>query len=262
MSVRAVRLRRPAGLAAREFGHVRGFFCGVMDEPVVNASERVMKPNSKSTDYELLGEVQVHHDLGTSRDEFDGEIAVRDRIHAVLANSAEPKLLRNVPPVDWQHGAGQRPRAEGQYVYPAEAVLQSSAVAFKHFIVGKQMVAQEHRLRPLQVRITRQHHVAVPVRKSHKLLLECAQEIVDSQDFIAQVHAQIEGYLVVPAASRMKLAAHRPDLFDEPVLDVHMDVLELDAERKGAGGDFFQIANPRMMLGLLFRDDAGPGVSR
>ena len=63
---------------------------------------------------------------------------------------------------------------------------------------------------------------------------------MDLRDLVAQVHADVEGHLVVPAPGRVELAAHGADLFDQPVLDVHVDVFELYAEREGAGDDLLQ----------------------
>ena len=61
-------------------------------------------------------------------------------------------------------------------------------------------------------------------------MFELAQIIQNRVDLIAQVETDIDRHLIVAAAPGVELAADRTDPFDQPRLDVHVNVFEGDGE--------------------------------
>ncbi len=168
--------------------------------------------------------------------------------------AAKRKLPGHEVPVDGQHGAGKGPGAQRHDVHPAEAVLKPPAVALEHLIIGKQVMAEQDGLRPLQVGIPGQHHVHGAVGKADEHLLQRGQQFVDLGDLVAQVHPDVQRDLVVPAPRRVQLAAHGADLLDQAALDVHVDVFEGRAELERARYDLVQgcLRSPRMIWSASF----------
>ncbi len=165
--------------------------------------------------------------------------ASRSMGNAVPARAAEPSGITLT-----------RPR------HCAEAL----AVPRQHEDVGQQMMGEEHRLRALEVRVARHPARLVLLGAGEQRRLRPGDRRVDVTEHVAQVEPLVERDLVVPGASGVELAAERARQLDEPPLDVHVDVLELLAERKATalelgahGGEALQQPDE-----LVLPDQAGP----
>jgi len=127
------------------------------------------------------------------------------------------------------------PPPERQPVGADGAARQPLAIALEHEDVGEQVVREQDRLGPLQVRIAGHRRVRRLARARDQGRLHGAQPIARAHDRVLEVHPLVERDLVVARAARVQLAADLADQLDEPPLDVRVDVLELGAERERAG---------------------------
>ena len=86
------------------------------------------------------------------------------------------------------------------------------------------MVGKEHRLCPLQVCITRHHHILVAFCLFQKSPLQFSQKLLQGFYFPLQVHPQVQCHLIVAAAACVELPAWVSDLLCEELFDVHVDI--------------------------------------
>ena len=123
------------------------------------------------------------------------------------------------------------------------------------------MVGQQDGLGSLQMGVARNHHVDVGLGQADEDPLQAGQQAEDVSQRIAQVHAHVEGHLVVAAAAGVDLLGRLSHDFEQPRFDVHVNVLELVVEPETGGFDF--PSNPVQPLhedfGVRFGDDAGLG---
>ena len=141
------------------------------------------------------------------------------------------------------------------------ASRRRGGVALRHFHVGEQVVGKQDGLGALEVGVGGQHDV----NRRLRLRDEGAAVVVEARqrglDDVLDVEARIGGDLVVAGAARVEFAAEGADEFDQPPLDVEVDVLQLGAERERAvrklGANGLQTADD----GLLFlgSQDMGAG---
>jgi hypothetical protein len=82
---------------------------------------------------------------------FDSKVAVGHAVHAVRGRSVKIKRTRGCAPVDREGGSRQCGRSQWRLVHPPCAIGKAAAVAFRHFIIGHQMMAERHRLGDLQM---------------------------------------------------------------------------------------------------------------
>ena len=73
------------------------------------------------------------------------------------------------------------------------------------------------------------------LREIDERVLEIQHSLLHRANRFSQVHALVEGDLVVPTASRVDLRAERPCDFCEPNLDVRVDVLQIIPPWEAAG---------------------------
>ena len=81
------------------------------------------------------------------------EIAVRHRVQAVFANRWEAQFGSQEVAVNGQRIAGQSARAQRQHGDALFQIFQPLPISLQHPEVAHQPVAEEHRLRSLQVRV-------------------------------------------------------------------------------------------------------------
>ena len=103
----------------------------------------------------------MDHDQRSGRREFDREVAVRNRIERVRTQRFETELGGHALPIDGEAGTGERGAAERQAVDAMAAIDQTLGVAGEHRFIGEQVMAQGHRLRDLQMRVTGHDRVGV-----------------------------------------------------------------------------------------------------
>ena len=148
----------PTRLAPRQFGDVgvfllgqhraaRGVGVGELDE-----AELVARPQ-----HDFLPEPgEVHAEQGQIEEGFGHEIPVGHGVQRVLESSCEAELGRHPVGVERQRRSGQRPGPERRDVEAAAGGHQPVDVAGERPTVGQEMVGEENRLGPLQVRVAGQ----------------------------------------------------------------------------------------------------------
>ena len=121
------------------------------------------------------------------------------------------------------------------------------------------MVGQTNRLGPLQVGVTRDHHLRVGIGLGQQRPLEAHQSTIDRVDLPPQPQPQIRAHLVIAGAPGMELFAQGPQDRDQPSLhsEVHVLVLETRVEltRGGLCSDLLEATH--QLLSLLGRDHPG-----
>jgi hypothetical protein len=68
------------------------------------------------------------------------------------------------------------------------------------------MMRQQHRLRPLQMRIARHRHIEMFRRLRHEHTLKFREPLNQDRELIAHIQPHIERHLIVPAPARVQLS--------------------------------------------------------
>ena len=106
-------------------------FCGMIELPVVNASDSRMKRNGALHQITISSAKRdrcIGRDRGGGQ-EFQREIAVRDGVERVGRRPVEAERRGGHVAVDRERRAGQRRRAQRAFVQPPAAIGQPAAVA-------------------------------------------------------------------------------------------------------------------------------------
>src|SRR5690625_4080678 len=98
-------------------------------------------------------------------------------------------------------------------------------------------MGEAQRLGNLQVRVAGHDHVDVELGEVDEYLLQLEKLLLQLQVAAPEPQPEVGRHLVVAAACRVQLPAHGPDPLGECPLDVHVDILELDAPVEVAGLD-------------------------
>jgi hypothetical protein len=93
--------------------------------------------------------------------------------------------------IEHNRRSGDRARAQGHLLEPFGAILQAPTIAGGHLDIGKQMMGDEHGLRPLQMGISWHERVGVPLRQPDKGSLKSRHQIAKHGDLIAQIKPKI-----------------------------------------------------------------------
>ena len=99
-------------------------------------------------------------------------------------------------------------------------------------------MAERHRLRGLQMGKARHHGRGMLDRPLDQRALERGQRRIQFIDRIADIEAEIGRHLVVARARGMQPACGGTDQFAQPVLDIHVNVLQSALEIERSLGDF------------------------
>src|SRR6476620_3140090 len=94
------------------------------------------------------------------------------------------------------------------------------------------MVGEQHGLGSLQMRVSGHDHIDVSPRLSDERALKLGDLAGQRRQGLPEVETQIRGDLIVPAASRVELAAYGADQFREAPLDCHMNVFVMRRKDK------------------------------
>ena len=235
-------------------------FCGMIDEPVVKASESLTKPNCGV----------VHNTISSAkRERWIAAIAAAPSASSAKSRSAtlsselavgrsKPSALAVMVAVDRKRGAGQRRRAERTFVEPLARVGEPPRVARQHLDIGQQVMAEGDRLRRLQMGESGHDHGRAVERAGRERPLQLGDLHQDRVDRVAHPEAEIDRDLVVARARGVEAPGRRADDLGKPALHVHMDVLERARERKRPRLDFaFDLRKtPRNRLGVGGFDDS------
>ena len=183
-------------------------FCGMIEEPVVNLSERRTKPNCGVTQITISS---ASRDRCMARDggggqRLEGKVAVGDGIERIGRRPLEAQRLGRHVPVDRERRAGERGRAERALVEPLAGVGKPAAIAGEHLHVGQQMVAEGDGLRRLQMREARHRQVEMRLRLAGERKLQGAERGVGAIEPIAHVELEVGRDLIVARACRVQTA--------------------------------------------------------
>ena len=131
--------------------------------------------------------------------------------------------------VDRKAGPGQRGGAERTFVHPRPRIAEARDVAAQHFVICDQMVAERHRLRDLKMREAGHDRLGMLVGAFDQHALKPADGVCRFVAGVPNPQPEVGRDLVVARPRGMKATGGRADQLAEPMLDGHVDVLELDA---------------------------------
>ncbi len=166
----------------------------------------------------------MHHRDRQGRGDFDHKVAIGHGVEAVRRDSREIQQARRVPAVNRIVGAGQRPGPERHHVQPHQGIADPALVPLEHLHIGQQMMRQQHRLGPLQVRVARHRHGTIRLRLGDQDTFELLDPSNELIQLVTEIQPDIQRDLVVPAAACMQLSAQRADQFRQSSLDRHVNV--------------------------------------
>jgi hypothetical protein len=121
------------------------------------------------------------------------------------------------------------------------------------------MVTDGHRLRPLEVRVTRHRQPGVSPRLGSQSLHQLCERASDRGARCPAVESQVQRHLVVPGAPRVQPGAGLRRQLGEPALNCRVDVLVRLLEGEAAVLDLRRdLAQPLLGgLELLFAEKTG-----
>jgi len=203
----------------------------------------------------------VHHHQAGGGAELHREIAVAHRIKAVGVDVVEAEGRSGVAAVDRHRRARQGRSTERADVDPLQQIGQAGPVALGHLHVGQQVMGQADRLGPLQVGVTRDHHLGMGLGLGQQGPLEAHQGRIDLGDAATQPQAQVGADLIVAGAAGVQLLAERTEDRDQTPLDgeVHVLVLKTGAEAAGGRLGAHPLEPTHQLLRLFRADHAGAG---
>ena len=117
---------------ARTSSAASGFrFCGMIEEPVVNLSDRRDKAElRRGPHHDLLGEPrQMHGGDRRGSQRLEREVAIGHGVERIGRRPVEAKRLRRHVAVDGEARAGERCRAERAFVEALLGIGEAAAVA-------------------------------------------------------------------------------------------------------------------------------------
>jgi hypothetical protein len=198
----------------------------MIDEPVVNLSESVMKPNCG-----------VDSRDRTRGECFQRKIAVGHAVEGVRHGAVEAKRFGCRVAVDRERRTGKGCRAERALVQAAAGVLHAAAVAGEHLDIGEQMMAEGDRLGRLEVGKARHDRARMRQRLGGERGLQPGERDIETIEAVADVKAEIGGDLVVARARRMEAAGRFAGDGFQAAFDVHVNVFQRALELEGAALD-------------------------
>ncbi len=98
----------------------------------------------------------------------------------------EVQQLRHHFAVQRERGTGNRAAAQRTNIDPLKTIRQPLMIALDHLNVSQQMMRKINRLRPLQMRVTRDNHAGIFSAQFHQRPLQAAQFLAQAHDFIPQ----------------------------------------------------------------------------
>ena len=231
-------MRRP-GLAAGELGHV-----GVLllrqhrAAGGVGVVERAEAELLGRPQHDLLPHArQVHAQQREIEERLGHEVAIGHRIEGVLEAAVEPELRGDVVGIERQRRPGQRAGAERRDVEAVDGGDEPVDVAGQRPAVRQQVVGQQHRLRPLHVRVAGQVDVGGLPGPLGQRVLERHDLLGHADERAAAPQAQRRGHLVVAAPPGVQLGPDVAHQLGDAPFDGGVDVLVTGGEDELARGE-------------------------
>ena len=150
------------------------FFCGMIDDPVAQASSSRAQPNSVDVQSTTSSPSRERCTPSSAAAKQNSAAKSRSLTASmrVVRRAVEAELGGDRVGVQAERGAGQRAGAERADRRPLVPVLQPVDVAGDRVGVRQQLVGDEHRLRVLQVRHARGGDVLVPLGQAEQRVLQ------------------------------------------------------------------------------------------
>ena len=214
------------------------FFCGMIDDPVAQASSSRAQPNSvdvQSTTSSPSRERCTPSSAAAKQNSAAKSRSLTASIELSAARS-KPSSAATASGSRRSDEPGERAGAQRADRRPLVPVLQPVDVAGDGVRVRQQLVGDEHRLGVLQVGHARRGDVLVPLGEPEQRELQGRQLRHQGPDVVPQVQPQVGGDLVVAAAPGPQLAAERAELLEQPALEGLVHVLVGLDRRERAGG--------------------------
>ncbi len=173
----------------------------------------------------------MHAENGRGREELEDIVAIGHRVHAVRAGRGEAEIAGEGFPVDDESRPGQCRRPQRHDIDAPATVREALAIAIEHGDVGEQMMGEEHRLGPLQVRVAGHGRLVMLLRLGEEGRLHRGQGGVEVSQHVAEVETLVEGDLIIARAAGVKLPSHRARQLDELAPEGEAPAFELGPDR-------------------------------
>lgn len=193
-----------------------------------------------AVDDQVLGPAgDLDHERAAPLHGLEGKVPVGDRVHGVGQQAIKAQLARHRVSVDMERVAGQRPRAQWAAVHPLDDLTQTLQFRRKGDGVRQQPLTPPHRLRFLQVRITRHDVVNFISRARRRNLDQLNQIALQLPQLVPQPEPHVRSDLLITRATRVQLARDllANDL-PEPPLICRVDILVVLLHDKRVGAPF------------------------
>ena len=146
-------------------------FCGMIDEPVVKASDSLIKPTSGDDQITISSAKRDRCTaaIDAGRQRLQHEIAVGDGIERIRHRPREAERLRRHARSIGNDVPASAPAPSGLSLSRVARIGETAAVARRHLDIGEQVMAERHRLRRLQMGEARHHgrrRAPAPFRRS------------------------------------------------------------------------------------------------
>ncbi len=162
---------------------------------------------------------------------IEREVAVGDAVEAVRRRPIEAERLRRRVAVDRKASAGERRASERTLVHPRPRGCEPQGVPPQHLEIREQMMTERHRLRDLQMRESGHDRLGMLFRPCDQHPLQFADRVRRLVARTPHPQPKIGRDLVVARARGVQPSSRRADQLAEPVLDGHVNVLELELLR-------------------------------
>ena len=179
----------------------------------------------------------MHHRDATRILEVEQVVAIGNGIHGVRNGMIETEQLGRHVAIERVRGASKRRGTQRVGIGGVEGSHEAREVASEHPEIREHMMAEQHGLGMLQMRVTRHDNVEVVAGLG---VDHATQRTVLGKQLVEQVfrmQTRVGGNLVVTRAARMQARARNADVFDQRFLDGHMDVFVVDVELEAALGN-------------------------
>ena len=178
-------------------------FCGMIELPVVKASDSRTKPKCRrGPDHHLLGEArQMHAERSRPRRGTRARSRGRKRRRASWPSArSKPSALAVASRSIGNDVPASAAAPSGHSLSRARGIGEAAAVAPDHLDIGQQVVAEGHRLRRLQMREAGHHGGGVRLGLVDQRRLQVGERRRRGVDRVAHPQAEIGRHLVVARA--------------------------------------------------------------
>ena len=114
----------------------------------------------------------MNHRRAAGRQKLQHEVPIADRIEGIRSRRPESEVFRQGSTIDRKTTAGERSGTQWRDVGALQRVSDPALVSPKHLDIGKQVMREQHRLRPLGMGIPGHHRVELLLGPNDQRRLE------------------------------------------------------------------------------------------